>query len=65
VWLPGWPGVPVHGAVAFRPVPPGAPSGTQVGVAAYAVGVERQTVPAVLSDTVPEPDWWWRLLHGR
>ena len=64
-WLAGWPGGQVASTVTFGHVAPGAGPGTVVGSAAYALSEERQSVPVVLAGPVPEPTWWWRLLHGR
>lgn len=65
IWLPGWPGQVVHSDVRFHAVTPGSRAGTRVGTVLYSLGTERQATPVVLEGTVPEPDWWWRLLHGR
>jgi hypothetical protein len=63
--LPGWPGSAVHSMVRYRTVAPGSKAGTVAGTVLYAIGSEFQGVPIVLSDTVSEPNWWWRLVHGR
>ncbi len=62
--LPGWPGTAVHSMVRYRTVAPGSKAGTVAGTVLYAIGSEFQGVPIVLSDTVAEPNWWWRLVHG-
>jgi hypothetical protein len=50
--------------VRYRTVAPGSKAGTVAGTVLYAIGSEFQGVPIVLSDTVAEPNWWWRLVHG-
>jgi hypothetical protein len=63
-WLLGWPGQQVVAVTALGRVPPGGPRGSRVGTARYTLGTQAQSVPLELSSTVPEPSWWWRLLHG-
>jgi serine-type D-Ala-D-Ala carboxypeptidase (penicillin-binding protein 5/6) len=64
VWLLGWPGQQVVATTALEPVPPGGLRGSRVGTARYSLGTQVESVPLQLSSTVPEPSWWWRLLHG-
>jgi hypothetical protein len=63
-WLLGWPGQKVASVVRFGTVPPGAKAGRQVGDALYALGQQIVSVPLTTTRTVPEPSWWWRLVHG-
>jgi serine-type D-Ala-D-Ala carboxypeptidase (penicillin-binding protein 5/6) len=63
-WLLGWPGQEVVAVTALDRVPPGGPRGSRVGTARFSLGNQVQSVPLQLSSTVPEPSWWWRLLHG-
>jgi hypothetical protein len=60
----GWPTQEVLSAVRLQTPRPGASAGTAVGQVLYALGSQIETVPLALSRTVPEPTWWWRLLHG-
>ncbi len=60
----GWPGQAGSMSIFFRAVGDGARAGTKVGVARYRLGPQVATVPLVTAGRVPEPDWWWRLLHG-
>ena len=62
-WLLGWPGQRVASTTALDPVPPGGPQGTRVGTALFALGTQIRAVPLRLAATVPEPSWWWRLIH--
>ena len=62
--LLGWPGQQVAAVTSLKPVQAGGTQGSQVGTAQFSLGVQRETVPLKLGSTVPEPDWWWRLLHG-
>ena len=63
-WLIGWPGQQVGASTTLTTVPPGAVKGTGVGSAHYRLGTQIETVPLKVAATVPEPSWWWRLLHG-
>jgi hypothetical protein len=63
-WLLGWPGQQVVAVTTLGRVPPGGPGGSRVGTARFSLGTQVQSVPLQLSSTVPEPSWWWRLLHG-
>jgi len=63
-WLLGWPGQQVAAAATLEPVPPGGSGGQRVGTAHYALGTQTESVPLTLAATVPEPSWWWRLVHG-
>ena len=48
-----------------RSGPPGGPRrDTGVGTACYTLGTQVESVPLRLAATVPEPTWWWRLLHN-
>ena len=62
-WILGWPGQQVASTTALDPVPPGGPRGSRVGTARYSLGTQTETVPLRLASTVPEPSWWWRLIH--
>jgi serine-type D-Ala-D-Ala carboxypeptidase (penicillin-binding protein 5/6) len=63
-WVLGWPGQQVASTTALDPVPPGGPQGARVGTARYSLGTQSETIPLRLASTVPEPSWWWRLIHG-
>jgi D-alanyl-D-alanine carboxypeptidase (penicillin-binding protein 5/6) len=60
----GWPGQRVLTAAVLGPVPAGAGAGRVVGAAAFGLGRQLERVPVKLGATVPEPSWWWRLVHG-
>ncbi len=62
-FLLAWPGQRVSSAAVFHPVVPGSPRRTTVGNALFALGQQIEVVPLELGATVPEPSWWWRLLH--
>jgi D-alanyl-D-alanine carboxypeptidase (penicillin-binding protein 5/6) len=61
--LAGWPGQQIRVVTTLSPVPPGAAAGRRVGTATYALGAQSESVPLRLAATVPEPSWWWRLVH--
>ena len=63
-WLVGWPGQRVVSALKLGSPPPGAVAGSRAGAAVYALGQQIQSVPLTFAGTVPEPSWWWRLVHG-
>ncbi len=63
-WLTGWPGQHVAATAMIDPVPPDAAKGRSVGEAHYALGTQVEKVPLELASKVPEPTWWWRLVHG-
>ncbi|HEV3281674.1 MAG TPA: hypothetical protein VG032_08720 [Acidimicrobiales bacterium] len=63
-WLLGWPGQRAISETSIQPVAAGGPGGTQVGTATYRLGGQVVSVTLRLSSTVPEPSWWWRLVHG-
>lgn len=63
-WLLGWPGQQVAVAISLRPVRAGGPRGTRTGTARYSLGNQLEVVPLELKATVPEPSWWWRLIHN-
>jgi D-alanyl-D-alanine carboxypeptidase (penicillin-binding protein 5/6) len=63
-WLAAWPGQQVHITTTLSPVPPGGRTGRKVGSASYALGTQVEVVPLKLAATVPEPTWWWRLVHN-
>ncbi len=63
-WLFGVPGQLVTAALASE-APPG--TGTDVGsvgVASFTLGSQTETVPVRLVHRVPDPGWWWKLLHN-
>lgn len=62
-WLLAWPGQTVSSAAEYVPVAPGGGRGIRVGTALFALGAQIQLVPLALATTVPEPSWWWRLVH--
>jgi hypothetical protein len=63
-WLLGWPGQQVGTGTRLDVVPPGATVGRHVGAAGFVLGTQLQLVPVELGGTVPEPSWWWRLVHA-
>ncbi len=63
-WLLGWPGQTVSSATRLQPVPPGGSAGTRAGFRTFALGTQIEVVPLRVAMTVPEPSWWWRLVHG-
>jgi len=62
--LVGWPGQRVLTATKVQIVPPGGEAGTRVGSGLFALGTQIEVVPLRLAATVPEPSWWWRLVHN-
>ena len=64
-WLLAWPGQSVVSASELSPVPPGSTKGSRVGTALFSLGTQIASVPLRLANTVPEPSWWWRLVHSR
>ncbi|HZM56904.1 MAG TPA: hypothetical protein VFC03_17950, partial [Acidimicrobiales bacterium] len=64
-WLLAWPGQSVASASELSPVPPGSTKGSRVGTALFSLGTQIASVPLRLANTVPEPSWWWRLVHSR
>lgn len=62
-WLAAWPGQQVRSLTHVATVPAGSPAGTRVGTALFGLGTQLVAVPLRLGSTVPEPSWWWRLLH--
>jgi hypothetical protein len=62
-WLLGWPGQKVASVVKFGVVPPGVEAGHRAGDALYALGQQIESVPLTITRTLPEPSWWWRLVH--
>lgn len=57
-----WPGQTVV-ATHTLSVPPGGRSGERVGTVSYVLGTQLELVPLRLSETLPEPQLWWRLIH--
>jgi hypothetical protein len=62
--LLGWPGQRVTTGTKLEVVPSGANEGRRVGVAGFVLGSQIQLVPVELGGTLPEPSWWWRLVHA-
>ncbi len=62
-WLLGWPGQQATATTKVQPVAPGGRGGSRVGTAFYQLGTQVESVPLRLASTVPEPTWWWRLIH--
>ena len=62
--LLGWPGQRVTGTTTLHAVAPGGPRGSRAGTARFTLGTQSETVPLQLGAAVPEPSWWWRLVHG-
>lgn len=63
-WLIGWPGQKVVSTVTFSAIAPGTAGRARAGSALYALGAQIESVPLDLTGTLPEPTWWWRLVHG-
>lgn len=63
-WLLGWPGQRATAATTVGSVSPGGRGGTQVATTTYRLGSQVASVPLRLAATVPEPSWWWRLVHN-
>ena len=63
-WLLGLPGQRV--AVTTTPGSPstGPDPGTRAGTARFTLGDQTETVPLRLAHTLPEPTWWWKVLHN-
>ncbi len=63
-WLLGLPGQRV--AVTTSPQSPGAGSGSRpaAGTVRFTLGRQTETVPLRLVHRVPEPTWWWKVLHN-
>jgi serine-type D-Ala-D-Ala carboxypeptidase (penicillin-binding protein 5/6) len=62
--LLAWPGQRVISALRPRAIAPGAAARSEAGQALYALGTQIEAVPVKLTATLPEPSWWWRLVHG-
>ncbi len=62
-WLIGWPGQRAVVTTEVQPVAAGGAGGTPVGTASFRLGSQTEAVPLRLASTVPEPSWWWRLVH--
>jgi D-alanyl-D-alanine carboxypeptidase (penicillin-binding protein 5/6) len=63
-WIVGWPGQEVAGSTHLGSVPAGGTAGSRIGTTHYLLGTQLETVPLKLATTVPEPSWWWRLVHA-
>jgi len=63
-WLLGVPGQRV--AASLNPMTPtGAGSGAlSVGAVRFTLGPQTETVPVRLVHRVPDPGWWWKVLHN-
>ncbi len=62
--LLGWPGQQVAAATTLGPgAVPAGPRGVRSGRRTSPSGRQSETVPLKLAATVPEPSWWWRLVH--
>jgi D-alanyl-D-alanine carboxypeptidase (penicillin-binding protein 5/6) len=63
-WLLGLPGQQV--AVTTAPMSPstGRDQESRVGTARFTLGEQTETVPLRLAHAVPEPTWWWKVLHN-
>jgi len=63
-WLLGVPGQRMVAAMA-----PAAPSGARTGdgpagAVRFTLGPQTETVPVRLLHRVPDPGWWWKVLHA-
>ncbi len=63
-WLLGWPGQRATATTRVEAVAPGGRGGSEVGSTTYRLGAQIVSVPLRLASTVPEPSWWWRLVHN-
>jgi D-alanyl-D-alanine carboxypeptidase (penicillin-binding protein 5/6) len=63
-WLLGWPGQRATATTSVQRVAPGGRAGSQVGTTTFRLGTQVESVPLRLASTVPEPSWWWRLVHN-
>lgn len=63
-WLLGWPGQRATATTRVRPVAAGGREGTAVATTEYRLGAQVESVSLRLASTVPEPSWWWRLVHN-
>ena len=63
-FLLGWPGQRIAAGTKLLSVPAGGTGGRRVGTALYGLGDQIVAVPLRLATTVPEPSWWWRLVHN-
>jgi D-alanyl-D-alanine carboxypeptidase (penicillin-binding protein 5/6) len=63
-WLLGVPGQRVA-ATIFSVPPPGAKTDTgPAGAVRFTLGPQTETVPVRLVRPVPDPGWWWKVLHN-
>jgi hypothetical protein len=63
-WLLGVPGQRVAATVAPM-TPSGATTGAgSVGAVRFTLGPQVETVPVRLVHRVPDPGWWWKVLHN-
>ena len=62
--LLGVPGQQVSAAVAPTTSPGATPDEEEVGTVRFTLGSEIATVPVRLDHRLPEPDWWWKVLHN-
>ena len=60
-WLVGVPGQRV---VATMAPSASKPRGLSAGAVRFALGPETETVPVRLVRRMPEPGWWWKVLHN-
>lgn len=61
--LLAWPGQAVR-SVPVVHVPLGARRGESVGSVRYVLGLQSVASRLRLAAPLPEPNWWWRLVHG-
>jgi D-alanyl-D-alanine carboxypeptidase (penicillin-binding protein 5/6) len=63
-WLLGVPGQRVVATTASM-TPSGAKTGAgSVGTLRFSLGSQAETVPVRLVRRVPDPGWWWKVLHN-
>ncbi len=63
-WLFGVPGQRVIATMASV-APPGATSDVgSAGAVTFTLGTQTETVPVRLVRRVPDPGWWWKMLHN-
>ncbi len=60
-WLVGVPGQRV---VATMAPSASKPEGLSAGAVRFSLGPETETVPVRLVRRMPEPGWWWKVLHN-
>ena len=60
----GWPGQKVASVVRFGAVRPGARPAAWPVTPSTPWASRSSPFPSTITRTLPEPSWWWRLVHG-